>query len=75
MNVAKIWFEEKKIFLETDDGKKASMPLEWFPRLEKATIKQRNNYKISSFGIHWEELDEDLSFEGFFKFKKDNLKV
>ena len=47
------------------------MPLSWFPRLQNATIEQRENYELSPFGIHWEELDEDLSFEGFFKFNKN----
>ena len=42
------------------------MPLDWFPRLEQASVEQRNEFELSAFGIHWEELDEDLSFEGFF---------
>ena len=39
-------------------------------RLEQASVEQRNEFELSAFGIHWEELDEDLSFEGFFKFQK-----
>lgn len=40
------------------------------PKLLNANKAQRQNYKLSHFGIHWEELDEDLSFEGFFKEQK-----
>lgn len=75
MEAVKIWFDDQKIYLQTQDGRKASMPLAWFPRLANATQTQRDNYKLSAFGIHWEELDEDLSFEGFFRYEKDNLKV
>lgn len=51
------------------------MPLSWFPRLKNASKSERKNYTFSPYGIHWQELDEDLSFEGFFKFEKDKVKV
>ncbi len=70
MEILKIWFDNKNIFLKTKKGIEKSMPLKWFPRLEKATEQQKRNFELSPFGIHWEEIDEDLSFEGFFKFKK-----
>lgn len=75
MEVTKIWFDSKNIFLETKEGIEKSMPLKWFPRLEKATAKQRNDFELSPFGIHWEEINEDLSFEGFFKFQKEEVNV
>ena len=75
MEVTKIWFDSKNIFLKTKEGKEKSMPLKWFPRLEKATAKQRNDFELSPFGIHWEEINEDLSFEGFFKFHKEEVNV
>lgn len=71
MEISKIWFDEENIFLKTSEGKERSMPLQWFPRLERATPEQRNNYELSPLGIHWEEIDEDLSFEGFFKFHRE----
>lgn len=43
-----------------------SLPLKGFPRLYNATPEQRERYTLSAMGIHWEELDEDLSFAGFF---------
>ena len=45
------------------DARKVSAPLEWFPRLRAATAAQRANWRLigRGVGIHWEELDEDLS--------------
>ena len=74
MEISNIWFDDKNIFLKTKQGIEKSMPLKWFPRLEKATEEQRQNFELSPFGIHWKEIDEDLSFDGFFKFQKRESK-
>lgn len=66
-----LWFDESKIYIETQKGEIKSHPLEWFPRLWNATTKQRSTFELSPFGIHWPELDEDLSFEGFFNYSKE----
>ncbi len=75
MEASKVWFDDNKIYLETKDGVEKSMPLKWFPRLENATSQQRQKFELSPFGIYWEEIDEDLSFEGFFKFQKEEIAV
>ena len=72
-DILKVWFSENQISIETKNGIVKSHPLRWFPPLEKATLEQRNNFELSHFGIHWPELDEDLSFEGFFTFNKDEI--
>lgn len=48
------------------DGRTISVPLEWFPRLLRATSKERNNWRLigKGQGIHWEDIDEDISIEG-----------
>lgn len=46
------------------DGRLIGTPLEWYPRLMNATPEQLNSYELWAFGIHWEEVDEDLSIEG-----------
>jgi len=48
-------------------------PISWYDRLAKATPEQRNNFRIGAFGesLHWEELDEDLSLESLFDFKRE----
>lgn len=43
MEISNIWFDDKNIFLKTKQGVEKSMPLKWFPRLEKATEQQRKN--------------------------------
>ena len=51
------------------DGRTISVPLTWYPRLLNATPKQRNNWQIcgGGYGIHWPEIDEDLSTEGLLR--------
>jgi hypothetical protein len=48
------------------DGREVGTPLEWFPKLRKATATQRNSWRLigRGVGIHWESLDEDLSVAG-----------
>jgi hypothetical protein len=52
--------------VDLGDGRTISVPLAWFPRLVHATTKERNNWRLigSGEGIHWENLDEDISIEG-----------
>ena len=60
-----VWFSDDCIFIETYDGEKLSQSLKWYPRLAEATEVQRTAFRLSSMGIHWEQLDEDVSFESF----------
>lgn len=46
------------------DGRRIATPLGWYPRLVKASAAQRANYKIMATGVHWPDLDEDLSITG-----------
>ncbi|NJL88505.1 MAG: DUF2442 domain-containing protein [Coleofasciculaceae cyanobacterium SM2_1_6] len=51
------------------DGRTIIVPLIWYPRLFNGTIEQRQQWQIcgGGYGIHWEELDEDLSTEGMLR--------
>ena len=60
----KIWFAEGLLWVELQDARIVGAPLAWFPRLHNATPKQRERYELSPYGLHWEELDEDISIEG-----------
>ena len=53
------------------DGQEVSAPLAWFPRLLKATKEQRKNWRLigGGIGIHWEEVDEDISVESLLSSK------
>ena len=69
MKIKRVWFENETIFLETELGHIVGNPLKWFPKLLNATQEQRNSFRLGKYGIHWSELDEDLSYEGFFTYK------
>lgn len=65
-SIAKIWVTADAVWIRTTDGREASELFSNYVRLQKATDEQRGNYRVSHFGIHWPEIDEDLSFDGFF---------
>ena len=73
VKVVKIWLTDTEIWIQTEDGKTANEMFADYPRLKYATQEQRKNYTTDDFGIHWEDLDEDLSFEGFFQKKNETL--
>ncbi len=52
--------------VELSDGRTISVPLGWYPRLLHATQEERDNWELigEGQGIHWPDLDEDLSVEG-----------
>jgi hypothetical protein len=54
------------LWVRMADGRELGAPLEWFPRLAQATPEQRNRFEIfdQRFGIHWPEIDEDISVLG-----------
>ena len=49
------------------DGRRITTPLWWYPRLRDATPEQRAGYELSPFGVHWPEIDEDLSVAGMLR--------
>ena len=63
--IKKIWFADKRIYIENVDGEVLSQPMLFFPKLTEANDKQRSEWTESHFGLHWENLDEDISFESF----------
>lgn len=60
---------EDSLSLDLADGRTISVPLAWYPRLLNATQEQRENWQIAGggFGIHWPDVDEDLSLEGILR--------
>lgn len=57
---------EHTLSVDLVDGRTITVPLAWYPRLLNATPEQRSNWRIAGagFGIHWPDVDEDLSTEG-----------
>ncbi len=64
--IKNIKISDESITAYLEDGRIISVPLTWSWRLSEATKEQRKNYKITAngIGIHWPEIDEDLSAEG-----------
>ncbi|MCB9033796.1 MAG: DUF2442 domain-containing protein [Chitinophagales bacterium] len=60
-----ISFNESKMIILFEDGRELSVPLEWFNKLRNASKKQLENWRFigKGEGIHWEDLDEDISIE------------
>ena len=56
---------EDTLGVDLSDGRSISVPLAWFPRLVQATAQERENWRLigRGVGIHWEDLDEDISVE------------
>lgn len=67
--VLDVQFTEDSVSVSLRDGRTITVPLVWYPRLLNATPQQRQNWKIAGggYGIHWPEVDEDLSTEGLLR--------
>ena len=57
-------FDDHSMWVELDDGRTLGVPLAWFPRLLHGSPEQRREVSISPSGLHWEDLDEDISIAG-----------
>lgn len=57
-------FDEDTLWVDLSDGRTLGVPLVWFPRLLKSTPEQREQVRLSSRGLHWDVLDEDISVAG-----------
>jgi hypothetical protein len=67
--VKDVRFTDDTVIVDLLDGRTISVPLVWYPRLLSATPAQRANWRLAGggFGIHWPDIDEDLSTEGLLR--------
>ncbi len=67
--VKSVRFTDDTLVVDLLDGRTISVPLVWYPRLLSATPAQRANWRLAGggFGIHWPDVDEDLSTEGLLR--------
>jgi len=65
-NAMSLWFENDKIYFLLEDGRELGVPIDWFPKLVNATEAELNNWRLigGGDGVHWPDLDEDISVEG-----------
>src|ERR1700690_540878 len=70
--VLDVAFSDDALTVSLRDGRVISVPLVWYPRLLNATPSQRMNWKIAGggYGIHWPDIDEDLSTDGLYTWRK-----
>jgi hypothetical protein len=59
-----IRFDEESMWVSLSDGRTLGVPLSWFPLLEQATPARRKKFWLSPRGLHWDEIDEDISVQG-----------
>ena len=61
--------EEARLVVDLMDGRTIAVPLAWYPRLANATPEQRIHWELAGggYGIHWPDIDEDLSTEGLLR--------
>lgn len=67
--VADVRCDDERLTVDLMDGRTIAAPLAWYPRLLDATPAQRANWEIAGggYGIHWPDIDEDLSTEGLLR--------
>ncbi|MEA3045504.1 MAG: hypothetical protein QOH47_3342 [Sphingomonadales bacterium] len=67
--VSDVRFEDDRLIVDLADGRTIAVPVAWYPRLADATPAQRANWEIAGggYGIHWSDVDEDLSTEGLLR--------
>lgn len=65
MKIVEIWFDKDYIYGKDEGGRTLKQSLLWYDALRNATEEQRQQYVIGFTGIHWRNLDEDISFESF----------
>ncbi|WP_230980122.1 DUF2442 domain-containing protein [Oryzicola mucosus] len=70
-----VTFAADSFSVELSDGRVLSVPLAWFPRLLHATPEQREKLTLSTRGLHWEDLDEDISVEGLLAGRGDATRL
>jgi len=67
--VKNVIFTDDTLAVDLVDGRTIVVPLVWYPRLLDASAEQRQNWLVSSagYGIHWPDIDEDLSTAGLLR--------
>jgi hypothetical protein len=74
VRATKVTFDADSMWVELSDGRTLGVPLAWFPRLLRASRAQLEAVSISSRGLHWEALDEDVSVAGLLAGRGDQTR-
>ena len=74
LSATAVRFDEHTMWVDLTDGRTIGVPLAWFPRLLNALPAQREKVELSRTGLHWEEIDEDISVAGLLAGRGDMTK-
>ena len=74
VRATKVWFDADSLWVDLSDGRTLSVPLAWFPKLLRASPGERELVTVSTRGLHWEDLDEDISIEGLLAGRGDQTR-
>ena len=66
MKITKLWFADNRIYVQTDKGEKLYQSLLFYPRVLTASNEEREKYEFWDYGIRWDAIDEDMSYESFY---------
>jgi uncharacterized protein DUF2442 len=74
ISAAAVRFDEHTMWVDLTDGRTLGVPLAWFPQLLHASSDARQRVEISRLGLHWEDLNEDVSIAGLLTGRRDMTK-
>lgn len=74
ISATEVRFDDATMWVSLTDGRVLGIPLAWFPRLLAANKAKLENYELSPSGIHWDELDEDISIAGLLAGRGDQTR-
>ena len=63
--------DDERLFVALSDGREITIPLWWYPRLAAATVVERNEIQVSQMGLHWPQIDEDISIDSIIRGERD----
>ena len=75
VRASSVRFDQDSMWIELSDGRTLGVPLAWFPRLLHGSTSEREQVTISSRGLHWESLDEDISIDGLLAGRGDQTRL
>ena len=66
-----LWFDDKRVYFLLSDNRTIGIPRSWFSSLKTASRTQLSNWELiaDGIGVHWPDIDEDISAEGLFTYK------
>ncbi|GHT39182.1 hypothetical protein AGMMS49965_04510 [Bacteroidia bacterium] len=67
--ITNVWIDDVAVYIQTIDGEVYREQFDEYPLLRQASPAQRAHFEYDNFGIRWEDIDEDLSYDGFMRKK------